>query len=82
MIKTLLIILLILVLLHFLCGSIYIFLYLNKSIRMDFNIGDFILMMIFGPALILVFGVLYLLSITETVFEKLKKKVYERKTKV
>lgn len=49
---------------------------------MDFNIGDFILMMIFGPALILVFGFIYILSIIENVFKKLKKKIYERKTKV
>lgn len=82
MIKTLLIIIFILVLLHVLCGSICIFFYLNKSIRLDFNMGDFILMMVFGPVLILVFGFLYLLSIIEIIFEKLKKKIYERKTKV
>lgn len=82
MIKTLLIIIFTLILLHLLCGSICIFLYLNKYIRMDFNIGDFILMIIFGPLMILIFGLLYLLSVTETVFEKLKKKIYERKTKV
>lgn len=82
MIKTLLIILFILVLLHLLCGSICIFVYLNKSIRIYFNFGDFILMMIFGPLFILVFGFVYLLSIIEIVFNKLKKKIYERKTKV
>lgn len=82
MIKTLLIIIFILVLIHLLCGSICIFLCLNKPIRMNFNIGDFILMVIFGPLLILVFGFLYLSFITDTVFKKLKKKIYERKTKV
>lgn len=82
MIKTIFIIVLVLILLHFICGAICIFFYLDKSTRMHFNMGDMILMLIFGPLIVVVLGFLYLINIIYKIFDKIKDKVYERKTKV
>lgn len=82
MIKTLLIIIFILVLFHFLCGSVCVFFYLDKLTVTYFNIGDILLMIIFGPWILLIFIFLYIIYIIDTVFKKLKKKIYERKTKI
>lgn len=82
MIKTLFITILILILFHFICGVIYIFFYLDKSTRMHFNIKDMIFILIFGPLIVITFGFRYLISFITTIFNKLKNKIYERKTKV
>lgn len=82
MIKTILIIIGILILIHFICGAICILFYLDKSIRMHIDIGDFILMFLFGPLLVLIFGFMYLMYGIDILFEKIKDKIYERKTKI
>lgn len=82
MIKTIFIIILVLILLHFICGAICIFFYLDKSTRMYFNMGDMILMLIFGPLITITFGFFYLICSISTMFNKLKNKIYERKTKI
>ena len=82
MIKTILIIIGILILIHFICGTICILFYLDKSIRMHIDIGDVILMLLFGPLMVLIFGFVYLMSIIDTLFKKIKNKIYERKTKI
>ena len=82
MIKTGLIIILALLLLHFICGFICIFFYLDKPAGAYFDIGDLILMLIFGPLIIIVLGFLYLTNIIYKIFDKIKNKIYERKTKV
>lgn len=82
MIKTIFIIILVLILLHFICGAICIFFYLDKSTRMHFNMGDMILMLIFGPLITIIFGFFYLICSIPTMFNKLKNKIYERKAKI
>lgn len=82
MIKTIFIIILVLILLHFICGVICIFFYLDKSTRMHFNMGDMILMLIFGPLITIIFGFFYLICSISTMFNKLKNKIYERKAKI
>lgn len=82
MIKTIFIIILVLILLHFICGAICIFFYLDKSTRMHFNMGDMILMLIFGPLIVITFGFCHLIGFITTIFNKLKNKIHERKAKI
>lgn len=82
MIKTIFIIILVLILLHFICGAICIFFYLDKPTRMHFNMGDMILMLIFGPLIAITFGFFYLICLVTTIFNKLKSKIHESKTKI
>lgn len=82
MIKTILIIILALLLLHFICGVICTFFYLDKPSSIYFDIGDVVLMLIFGPLIVIILGFLYLANIIHEIFNKLKNKIHERKTKI
>lgn len=82
MINTIFIIILTLMLLHFICGAICIFFYLDKTTRMHFNMADMIFMLIFGPLITIIFGFCYLMGFITTIFNKLKNKRYERTTKI
>lgn len=82
MIKTIILIIGILILVHLICGLICIFFYLDKSLRINFSIIDLLLMLIFGPLIVIVFGFLYLKYYLDNLFNKLRRKLNERKSKI
>lgn len=82
MIKTIIFIIGILILVHFICGFVCIFFYLDEFSRMNFSIIDLLLMLIFGPLIVIIFVFLYLIYYLDSIFKKLRRKLNERKTKI
>lgn len=71
--------LIILVLLHFICGVYCInALYQSNSVVKDFDIIDILLFILLGPILLIVWGIIYL---SLWIITKINKQ-YERKTQI